>query len=60
MLALNGVALEHMELTSEGNVQNVRMVLDGSLNQEAMRRLLCQIGKESESFAILALKNSRA
>ena len=36
------------------------MVLDGSLKESPMRRLICQVAKESEDFAILELKNSRA
>ena len=60
MIKLNAVALDRMELVTEAGVQRVAMVLDGSLKESPMRRLICQIAKESEDFAILELKNSRA
>lgn len=47
-------------LVTEAGVQRVAMVLDGSLKESPMRRLICQVAKESEDFAILELKNSRA
>ena len=58
MVQLNGVPLDQMEVKTEGGIQKVTLVLDGSLKAEAMRRLVCQIGKEATDFAIVSLERA--
>ncbi len=53
---LNGISIDSMELETQDGKQEICMVLDGSLEEPDMRCLLCQIGKESEGFKILALE----
>ena len=36
-------------------IQKVTLVLEGSLKEETMRRLICQIAKEAEGFQIISL-----
>lgn len=55
MVQLNGVPLDQMEVRSENGIQRVKMVLDGNMREEAMRRLVCQLGKEAADFAVIAL-----
>jgi len=56
MAKLNGIAIDRMELHTVDGVQKVSMVLDGTVKDSNMRRLLCQLGKESENFEIRSLK----
>lgn len=56
MIKLNGVTVEAMSLATEGQVQKITMTLDGSVEEQNMKTLLCQIGKEAEEFAIRSLK----
>ena len=56
MTRLNGIMIDAMEVTSEQNLQKVTLQLHGNLKQSDMRRLLCQLGKESREFEITALK----
>ncbi len=55
MIRLNGIMIDAMEVTSEQDLQKVTLRLHGNLRQPDMRRLLCQIGKESKEFEITAL-----
>ena len=56
MTKLNKIAIDSMNLSTEGGVQKITMTLDGNLKESNMRRLLCQIGKEADDFKILAVK----
>ena len=56
MTKLNGVEIDAMSLETADGVQNIRIVLDGNLREEKMRRLLCQIGKEAENFHLVGIK----
>ena len=56
MIRLNEIPIDHMELKSQGNEQQVTIQLHGNLNQSDMRRLVCQLGKEAENFQILSLQ----
>lgn len=56
MVRLNGISIDSMELKSCDKMQQIRLVLDGSLQEADMRRLLCQLGKEAEDFKILSLR----
>lgn len=53
---LNGISIDFMELKARGGMQQIRLVLDGSLLEPDMRCLLCQLGKEAGEFKILALR----
>ncbi len=55
MVQLNGIFLDQMEVRSEDGIQKVTLVLEGSLKEETMRRLICQIAKEAEGFQIISL-----
>jgi len=46
-----------MKLCTEDGVQKVRMILDGNLGERRMRRLICQLYKETEQFAVVALRS---
>lgn len=54
--ALNQVKVEWMELAAENGLQRVTLVLGGNVNEEGMRRLLCQIGKEARETQLAALR----
>ena len=54
---LNGVLINKMKLCTEDGVQKVRMILDGNLGERRMRRLICQLYKETEQFAVVALRS---
>ncbi len=56
MIKLNGIAIDSMGLESKNGKQMITMVLDGNVKEEGMRRLLCQLGKEAEGFAVLSLE----
>ncbi len=53
---LNGISIDRMELEACDGKQQVRLTLDGSLQESNMRCLLCQMGKEAEGFKILTLR----
>ena len=54
---LSGVLINEMKLCTEDGVQKVRMILDGNLGERRMRRLICQLYKETEQFAVAALRS---
>lgn len=56
MIRLNEIMIDAMEVKSEEDRQCVTLCLHGNLKQPDMRRLLCQIGKESKEFKITALQ----
>ena len=56
MINLNRIAVENMNVKTEGEDQIITMILEGNINNSNMRQLLCQIGKEAEHFTILALE----
>ena len=56
MIKLNGIILNQLNLITEGNRQKIVILLEGSLKEENMRRLLCQLAKEADDFAVTALK----
>lgn len=56
MIKLNKITIDSMEMYTADGRQQITMVLDGSLKDSNMRRLLCQIGKEAEDFAVAALR----
>lgn len=55
MAALNGITVSNLTLTAEGETQHVRAALQGNAGQENMQRLLCQLGKELNEFALTGL-----
>lgn len=55
MAAVNNIQIAGMNVTAEDGIQKVSMLLDGSIKELNMRRLLCQIGKEAADFQIEAL-----
>lgn len=55
MAALNKIPVNGMTLELAGKKQQVTMILAGNLRDSDMRRLLCQIGKETQEFEIVAL-----
>ena len=55
MAALNGIVVSNLTLTTEGERQHVCATLEGNAQQENMRRLLCQLGKELSEFALTGL-----
>ncbi len=56
MVKLNEILIDEAGLHTENGHQTIRMILDGNLAEKPLRRLLCQLGKETENFAILALR----
>ena len=44
-----------MQLEIREGKQQITMLLDGNVNDENVKRLLCQMGKEAEGFRILGL-----
>lgn len=56
MAALNQIPIEKMSVTTEADEQVIDMTLMGNVNDGNMRQFLCQIGKESDHFTILALE----
>ena len=56
MASLNQIPIEKMSVTTEADEQMIDMTLMGNVNDGNMRQLLCQIGKESDHFTILALE----
>lgn len=56
MAKLNKISVSAMTLESDNGLQLIRMTLEGCIQDENMRRLLCQIGKEADAFQILDLK----
>lgn len=56
MAKLNAIEIQSLSLETKGDIQNVEMELEGNLLEEPMKRLICQLGKEAESFVIKALK----
>ena len=56
MVKLNGILIDKITLTAEDNLQTIRLILDGNLKEKPLRQLLCQLGKETENFAILSLR----
>lgn len=56
MAALNQIPIEKMSVTTEADEQVIDMTLMGNMNDGNMRQFLCQIGKESDRFTILALE----
>ncbi|GAA6295410.1 hypothetical protein F220043C3_38440 [Enterocloster asparagiformis] len=57
MVKLNGISIDDMKLCTEDGIQKVRMILDGNLGERRMRRLICQLYKETEQFAVVALRS---
>ena len=55
MAKLNKTGVLGMQLEIQGGKQQITMMLDGNVNDENMKRLLCQMGKEAEGFRILGL-----
>lgn len=55
MVVLNGVELKNMKIETEETLQHVTMNLAGSLKDNNMRQLLCQVAKEAVDFRILSL-----
>ena len=55
MAALNGIAVSSLTLTTQGETQSVCATLQGNAGQENMQRLLCQLGKELDEFALTGL-----
>lgn len=52
MIVLNQVEIEEMNVTKDEEWLQVKVTLKGTLQQENMRCLLCQIGKEAGNFKI--------
>lgn len=57
MAKLNGILIDEMKLCAQDGVQEVRMILDGNLGDQSMRRLICQLSREAEQFAVVALRS---
>lgn len=55
MAKLNGIGVLKMQMETKDGRQQVMMTLRGNINDENMRCLLCQLGKEAEDFKILSL-----
>ena len=55
MAALNGIEISRLELVSQAGRQRVSAALRGNAGQADMQRLLCQLGKELDEFALTGL-----
>lgn len=58
MARLNRVGIIRMQAERKDGRQQVIMTLEGNVNDEGVKRLLCQIGKEAEEFRILGLADT--
>ncbi len=56
MAKLNHVAIRSMQLETDNERQIVTMTLSGNVNDQNMKQLLCQIGKESMDFRIVGVR----
>lgn len=56
MAKLNQIPISGMTLETKDGVQLVDMTLEGTIKEQKMRQLLCQIGKEADAFKIISLK----
>lgn len=55
MAKLNKTGVLGMQLEVREGKQQITMLLDGNVNDENVKCLLCQMGKEAEGFRILGL-----
>ncbi|MEE1313440.1 MAG: chorismate mutase [Lachnospiraceae bacterium] len=56
MIKLNNVSIKSMSLETKDEKQMITMTLIGKITDANMKQLLCQIGKESTDFGIVALR----
>lgn len=55
MAALNDVPICNLHVDGQGDRLQVNMTLEGNVQYDGMRRLLCQLGKEAEALRIVSL-----
>lgn len=58
MVYLNHVVISAATATEEGECLHCRLVLEGTVRDEPIKRLVCQLGKETEGFEIKELLDS--
>lgn len=56
MAKLNQVTVDELNLVTQDGIQKVEMLLDGNVKERNVKRLLCQIAKESIKFRIIELR----
>ena len=56
MLYLNRIAVSGVSAMEYGNRLSCELTLEGNVNEENMRRMICQFWKETGAFAIVNLK----
>ena len=56
MLYLNRIAVSGVSAMEDGNRLSCELTLEGNVNEENMRRMICQFWKETGAFAIVNLK----
>lgn len=55
MAVVNNIAITQMQVTSDNSKQMVEAILSGNINDENMKRLICQLGKELQNFTLVEL-----
>ena len=56
MLYLNRIAVSGVSAMEEGKKLSCELTLEGNVNEENVRRMICQFWKETGAFAIVNLK----
>jgi len=55
-IALNNVKVSTIDATSNGDDLSCKITLEGSLDDEKIRTLLCQLAKEAKDFKLMGLE----